>query len=92
MACRFHALAFVVLTVGAIIFAFEAVHGDIKGTGLFFVAICTGAASLFLIMDKTVREHIFSGKGLCDLEGLTFDTKFEEMKLNGRVIGTISQA
>ena len=80
-------LAFIVVIAGGFIFAMEALRGTIRGNGIVFVAICTGIAGLFLLLDPSARRELSSG--LLNWEGLTFDTKFDEWKINGRVVGTI---
>ena len=84
---KFVSLAFIVVIAGGFIFAMEAIRGTIHGSGLYLVAICTGIAGLFLLLDPHSRRELSSG--LLNPEGLTFDTKFDELKVNGRVVGTI---
>jgi len=80
-------LAFIILIAGSFVFAMEAVRGTIHGNGLVFVAICSGIAALFVLLDPSARQELSSG--LLNWEGLTFDTKFDDLKINGHILGTI---
>jgi hypothetical protein len=80
-------LAFIVLIAAGFIFAMEAIRGTIHGNGLVFVAICAGISALFLFIDPSARRVLSSG--LLGWEALTFDTKFDDLKINGHVLGTI---
>ena len=88
----FGALAFLIICVGAIVFAIEALYGHIQGNSLSAMAILMGVASSLLLFKSSVRQGLASGVAPYDSEGLTFDTKFDELKLQGRVSGTITGA
>lgn len=80
-------VAFIVLIVGGLIFASEVVSGNIKGKGLAFIGICTGIASFILILNPDAIREIASGFNT--IEKLTFDAKFEDIRIDGHVSGTL---
>ena len=80
-------IAMIIVIVGGLIFAYEVIRGTMRGNGLIFVGICTGIASLYLLVSPAARREVSSG--FDELENITFDAKFSDMKLNGQVSGTI---
>ena len=80
-------IAMIVVIVGGLMFAYEVIRGTMRGNGLIFVGICTGIASLYLLVSPAARREVSSG--FDELENITFDAKFSDMKLNGQVSGTI---
>ena len=80
-------IAMIIVIVGGLMFAYEVVRGTMRGNGLMFVGICTGIASLYLLVSPAARRELSSG--FDDLENIAFDAKFDDMKVNGRVSGTI---
>ena len=80
-------IAMIIVIVGGLIFAYEVIRGTMRGNGLMFVGICTGVASLYLLLSPAARRELSSG--FDELENITFDAKFSDMKLNGQVSGTI---
>jgi hypothetical protein len=83
-------VAFLTLVVGGLIFGYEALVGDIRGTGLKFVAICIGVASILLLSNRRIRGKLASGAALEDNEGMTVDAEFADFKLNGKIKGVIT--
>lgn len=88
----FASLSFLILLVGGMVFALETALGNIQGNAIRVMGILMGTATIFLLFRVGTLKGIRSGTGPYDSEGLTFDTKFEDMKLEGRVSGTISGA
>lgn len=82
-------VAFLVLLVGSLILGYEAIIGDIRGSGLKVVAICISVASVLLLSDNRIRNKVVSGKALDDAEGMTVDAEFSDFKLNGKIKGVI---
>lgn len=81
-------VAFIVVIIGGLIFAMEALYGNIKGNGLVFVGICTGIASIFLFIAPDSIQEISSGFN--KLENLTFDTSFTKLEIDGKMKGSVS--
>ena len=86
----FGALSLLILMVGGMIFAFEAARGQIRGNALPVMGILMGTASLFLLFQTSAMQGIRSGEAPYGSEGLTFDTKFEDVKVEGRISGTVT--
>lgn len=81
-------VALIVLIVGSLIFLAEVASGTIKGKGLAFVGICTGIASFILILNPDAIREITSGSKT--IEKLTFNAKFEDIRIDGHVSGTVT--
>ena len=82
-------VALVILIMGGFIFAVEALYGNIKGTGLAFIGICTGVASICLITNVDAIREISSGFNQIE-KFITFDTTFTDLKIDGHITGTVS--
>jgi hypothetical protein len=82
-------VAFLVLLLGGLIFGYEALAGEIRGTGLKFVAICACVSSVLLLSKLRIRQKLVSGAGIDDNEGMTVDADFSDFKLNGKIKGVI---
>jgi hypothetical protein len=80
-------IAFIIVIIGGLLFGVEVVRGTMCGKGLMFAGICTGIASLYLIVSPTARKDISSG--FDTLENIVFDVKFDDMTVNGHIIGSL---
>lgn len=80
-------VSLVVLIIGGLVFGVEALRGELRGTGLKFVAICGGVASLLLLFQNAIRQKLISGTA--SQEGMTVDADFTDFKLNGKIKGII---
>ena len=80
-------IAMIIVIVGGLMLAYEVLRGTMRGNGLMFIGICTGVASLYLLLSPEARRELSSG--FDELENITFDAKFDDMKINGHVSGTI---
>jgi len=80
-------IAFIIVIIGGLLFGIEVARGTMRGNGLMFAGICTGIASLYLLLSPTARNEISSG--FDTLENIAFDVKFDDMKVNGHMIGSL---
>ena len=80
-------IAFIIVIIGGLLFGVEVVRGTMRGNGLMFAGICTGIASLYLLVSPTARKDISSG--FDTLENIDFDLKFQDMTVNGHVTGSL---
>lgn len=90
MYIRIGAVAFLILMAGSLILGIEALLGDIKGNSITAVAILMGVAAVSLLVDSNTLRGLVSGYGPFESEALSFDTKFEDVHVNGRISGTIN--
>lgn len=65
------------------------IHTQFLESCLGFVAITSGIAGLYLLFDIHVRKRLLGGTLGDEREPLVIDTTFEDLKLNGKVKGTI---
>jgi len=83
-------VAFLILIVGALTFAFHS--GDIPGsTTLQVMALLMGISAAYFLIDTKARKSMLSGVGPFEAEALTFDTKFDDLKVSGRISGKIGK-
>jgi hypothetical protein len=84
------AVAFLILFTASLMLAAGALfHPQFLDSSLGFVAITSGIAGLYLLFDIHVRQRLMGGTLGVAQEGLVIDTTFEDLKLNGKVHGTI---
>jgi hypothetical protein len=88
---KLQVLAFLILFAGAITIGIEALMGDIKNMAVYSVAIVTGVAAIFIVAQPQTWQSLLSGAGPFDIEGIKIDAKFDDFRLNGTVVGTISE-
>jgi len=88
---RLGIIAFLILIVGALTFA---VHSsDFAGsTTMQIMALLMGVSALYFVVDSKARKSLLSGVGPYEAEALTFDTKFDDLKVSGRITGKLSAA
>ena len=83
-------IAVLILLTGAILFGIEAVRGDIRGQGLKFIAIVGSVAAIFIISQHSIRKKLLSGTLMDDNEGISFNSTFNSLVVNGGVAGSIT--
>lgn len=66
-------IAMIIVIVGGLMFAYEVIRGTMRGNGLMFVGICTGIASLYLLLSPAARRELSSG--FDELENITFNER-----------------
>jgi len=90
MTFRFGIIAFLILIVGALTFAFHT--GEFAGsTMLKIMALLMGVSASYFLIDSQARKLMLSGVGPYQTEPLTFDTKFDDLKVSGRITGKIGK-
>lgn len=90
MYARIGAVAFLILLTGSIVLGIEVFFGTMKGHSLRIIMILMTVASLTLLFEPNTLQGLVSGYGPFDSEPLTFDTKFEDIHINGRISGNIA--
>ena len=90
MHVRIGAVAFLILMAGSIVLGIEVIIGDIKGNAISAVLIFMSVAAMTLLLNPNTRKGLVSGYGPFDSEALAFDTKFEDVHVNGRISGNIA--
>ena len=86
---QFGIVAFLILIVGALTFALHS--GDFAGsTSMQTMALLMGVSAAYFLFDSQARKLMLSGVGPYQAEALTFDTKFDDLKVSGRIVGKIA--
>lgn len=90
MTFRFGIIAFLILIVGALTFAFHT--GEFAGSvTLQTMALLMGVSAAYFLIDSQARKLMLSGVAPYQTEPLTFDTKFDDLKVSGRIVGKIGK-
>jgi len=92
MYVRIGAVALLILLTGSIVLGTEVFFGVIKGHSLRVISILMTVAAFTLLFEPNTLQGLVSGYGPFDSEPLTFDTKFEDLHINGRISGNIAIA
>jgi len=89
---RISAVAFLILLTGSILLGGEVFMGEVKGNSLRAIVICMSVAAVALLLNSSTRKGLMSGYGPFESEALAFDTKFDDVHINGRISGNIAVA
>lgn len=92
MYVRIGAVALLILLTGSIVLGTEVFFGVIKGHSLRVISILMTVATFTLLFEPNTIQGLVSGYGPFDSEPLTFDTKFEDVHINGRISGNVAIA
>ena len=92
MYLRIGAVALLILLTGSIVLGTEVFFGTVKGHSLRVIMILMAIASFTLLFEPNTLQGLVSGYGPFDSEPLTFDTKFEDLHINGRISGNVAIA
>ena len=92
MYVRIGSVAFLIILTGTLVLGIEALFGEIRGNSVRVVAILSSIAAIALLFETNTLKGMLTGYGPFDSEALTFDTKFEDVHINGRISGNIQNS
>jgi len=80
-------IAVLCLTALGILCGINVLIGKVHGVGNIAIGIVCSSAALYILINPKDTYDLSSGFN--EVEKLSFDAKFDDLKINGHVVGTI---